>query len=97
MDQVELAAQLKKQRYGGQREESREKEKAEHDMRLLIKYSKQNSYELLRKLALEGNKLVLRALSVFRDNKNAEQLVAKLEKIANFERAKEDLEELDSS
>lgn len=44
MDQVELAAQLKSKRYGGQREESREKEKGEHDMRLLIKYSKQNSY-----------------------------------------------------
>jgi len=32
------------------REESREK--SEHDMRLLIKYAKQNNYELLRRLAL---------------------------------------------
>lgn len=60
-------------------------------MRLLIKYSKQNSYELLRKLALEGNKHVLGAIAQYRSSKNVEQFVSKLEKIANFYRAKEDL------
>lgn len=39
-------------------------------MRLLIKYAKQNNYELLRKLALEGNKHVLGALGLYRSTKN---------------------------
>lgn len=60
-------------------------------MRLLIKYAKQNSYEILRRLALEQNRHVLGTISNFRSNKNAEAFVAKLEKIANFYRAKEDL------
>lgn len=47
-------------------------------MRLLIKYAKQNSYELLRRLALEGNRHVLTAMSNFRSTKNAEAFVAKL-------------------
>ena len=60
-------------------------------MRLLIKYAKQNNYELLRRLALEGNRHVIGAMNNFRTNKNAEIFVGKLEKIANFYRAKEDL------
>jgi hypothetical protein len=51
VDQIELASRLKKKRGSAGREESRER--VEHDMRLLIKHAKQNSYELLRKLALE--------------------------------------------
>jgi hypothetical protein len=39
-------------------------------MRLLIKYAKQNNYELLRRLALEGNRHVLGAMSNFRNSKN---------------------------
>ena len=65
-------------------------------MRLLIKYAKQSSYELLRKLALEDNKHVLGAISGYRNNKNVEQLQQKLEKIASYYRAKEDLEDVES-
>jgi len=72
-----LANKLRKKReFHPLREESREK--SEHDMRLLIKYAKQNSYELLRRLALEGNRHVLTAMSNFRSTKNAEAFVAKL-------------------
>jgi hypothetical protein len=66
-------------------------------MRLLIKYAKQNSYELLRKLTLEENKHVLNALEAYRANKNVEALVAKLEKVANYYRAKEQLDDADST
>jgi len=47
-------------------------------MRLLIKYAKQNSYEILRRLALEGNRHVLGAMNNFRTTKNAEAFVSKL-------------------
>jgi hypothetical protein len=47
-------------------------------MRLLIKHAKQNSYELLRKLALEGNRHVLGAMEAYRSSKNVEQLAGKL-------------------
>jgi hypothetical protein len=66
-------------------------------MRLLIKYAKQNSYELLRKLTLEENKHVLAALETYRANKNVELLVGRLEKVANYYRAKELLDDIDSS
>lgn len=47
-------------------------------MRLLIKYAKQNNYELLRRLALEGNKHVITAMSNFRTTQNVEVFVGKL-------------------
>ena len=51
-------------------------------MRLLIKYAKQSSYELLRNLLLENNDLVLAALDRFRVDKNGDGLAKRLEKIA---------------
>jgi hypothetical protein len=47
-------------------------------MRLLIKYAKQSSYELLRRLALDGNKHVLSAMDKYRTYKNAELFTMKL-------------------
>ena len=47
-------------------------------MRLLIKYAKQGSYELLRTLLLEKNHLVLAALEKFRGDKNSERLAMRL-------------------
>lgn len=93
MDQIELAARLRR-RKGSPGEEG---DRVEHNMRLLIKHAKQNSYELLRKLVLEENKHVLAALDYYRQSKNLEQLASRLEKIANFYRAKEQLDELDSA
>jgi hypothetical protein len=78
VDQIELAGRLRRKK-GSAGEEGKEgKERVEHNMRLLIKYAKQNSYELLRKLTLEENKYVLNALEAYRANKNVEALVGKL-------------------
>lgn len=57
-------------------------------MRLLIKYAKQSSYELLRNLLLENNHLVLGALDKFRGDKNGEGLTKRFEKIAKVYREK---------
>jgi hypothetical protein len=94
VDQIELASRLRRKK-GSAGEDT--KEKVEHNMRLLIKYSKQGSYELLRKLTLEENKHVLTALETYRVNKNVEQLSNRLEKIANYYRAKDDLDDYDSN
>jgi hypothetical protein len=51
VDQIELAGRLRRKK-GSAGEEGRERDRVEHSMRLLIKYAKKNSYELLRKLAL---------------------------------------------
>lgn len=93
MDQIELAGRLRRKK-GSPAEEG---QRSEHNMRLLIKYAKQNSYELLRKLTLEENKHVLAALDNYRSNKQVEQLTARLEKVANYYRAKEQLEDPDSA
>lgn len=60
-------------------------------MRLLIKYAKQNSYELLRSLLLEKNHLVMAALDKFKNDKNVERLITRLEKIAIVYRQKGEL------
>jgi len=67
---------------------SEKKERSQHNMRLLIKHAKQNSYELLRTLMLEKNHLVLAALEKFRNDKNSEKLATRLEKIAIVYRQK---------
>lgn len=94
VDEIELAAKLRKKRGFVGKEE--DKERVEHDMRLLIKHAKQNSYELLRKLAQDGNRHVLEAMSAYRSSKDVQQLAVRLEKIANYYRAKDDLEDLSS-
>lgn len=75
MDQIELASKLRRKK-GSACEDT--KERVEHNMRLLIKYAKQGSYELLRKLTLEENKHLLGALETYRANKNVEQLSSRL-------------------
>lgn len=62
-------------------------------MRLLIKYAKQGSYELLRNLLLDKNHLVLAALDKFRIDNNSERLAARLEKIAIVYKQKGELED----
>lgn len=43
-------------------------------MRLLIKHSKQQNYELLRNLLLEKNHLLLATFDRFKNDKNSEKL-----------------------
>lgn len=88
IDQLELVSRLKKIK----RINSERKERSQHNMRLLIKYAKQNSYELLRNLLLDNNHLVLGALERFRNDKIGEILAKRLEKIAAVYRQKGELE-----
>ncbi len=62
-------------------------------MRLLVKYAKQGSYEMLRGLLLEKNHLVLAAIEKFRNDQNVEKFITRLEKIAIVYRQKGELEE----
>lgn len=61
-----------------QRPETETRERIEHDMRLLIKHAKQDSYELLRKLARKNNQHVLEAIESFRGSKDTEAFVTRL-------------------
>lgn len=61
---------------------SEKKERSQHNMRLLIKYARQSSYETLRNLLLDNNHLVLAALDKFRGDKDGDGLTGRLEKIA---------------
>ena len=45
---------------------------------------------------MEDNKHVLGAIANYRNNKNVEQLQQKLDKIASYYKAKEDLEDVES-
>lgn len=66
IDQLELVSKLKNIK----RINSERKERSQHNMRLLIKYAKQSSYETLRNLLLDNNHLVLAALDKFRGDKD---------------------------
>jgi hypothetical protein len=63
-------------------------------MRLLMKHSRQGSYEVLRGLLLENNCHVMTCLEKYRSDKNSELLGERLAKIADFYRRKEMLEDI---
>ncbi len=84
IDQLELVSRVKKIK----KINSEKKERSQHNMRLLIKYSRQQSYELLRNLLIDNNHLVLAAFEKFKTDKNVEKLALRLEKIASVYRQK---------
>jgi len=63
-------------------------------MRLLMKHSRQNNYELLRGLLLESNYHIASCLEKYRADRNSELLGERLEKIADFYRRKDLLEDI---
>ena len=67
----------------------------EENMRLLIRFAKQSHYELLRRLSVNGNRHILEAIEAYKRNSNGDQFGKRLEKVASYYRAKEDLEEPD--
>ena len=60
---------------------------------MIIKYAKRNSFELLRNLATEGNSYVAKCYERFEEDHNAHVFATTLEKIANYYKAKNRLEE----
>ena len=70
-----------------------DKNKFEQIVRVIIKHAKRNSFELLRNLAIEGNSYVIKCFERYEKDKNVHMLSSTLEKIANYYRAKNRLEE----
>ena len=62
-------------------------------MRLLVKHSRRNSFELLRKLAVDNNAHIVKCFDNFRTTKDIDVFVDGIEKIANYYRAKDQIEE----
>lgn len=96
IDQIELAQKLKNKKKKDRKNED-ETNKSEELVRLIIKYAKRNSFELLRNLALEGNHYVMKCFDRYQKDRNHTALAASLEKVANYYRAKNTLEERLSS
>lgn len=92
VDQIELAQKLKSKKKKDKKSED-ETNKSEELVRLIIKYAKRNSFELLRNLALEGNHYVMKCFDRYQKDRNHNTLAASLEKVANYYRAKNTLEE----
>lgn len=90
IDQIELTQKLKNINKNKKQDENN---KSEELVRLVIKYSKRNSFELLRNLALQGNHYVMKCFDRYQKDHNGHILSTSLEKVANYYRAKNRLEE----
>lgn len=89
-DQIELSKKLKQLKQRGFHE--RKTETPEQLMRLLIKHSRRNSFELLRRLAIEGNPYLMKCFDNYRTGKDTEAFIEGIERIANFYRAREQID-----
>lgn len=60
---------------------------------MIIKYAKRNSFELLRKMALDKNNYITEVYQQYQRDRNEQHFANSLEKVANYYRAKSKLEE----